>query len=98
MVEALHKRGCQVHPTREAIARCPSCGGDFCRECVNDHEGRLLCAACIQQIKAAVQEPTQKKESRLRLTMLFSLCVLALWSMLYFAGRLLLVVPMETHD
>lgn len=98
MTEPLHQQRCKIHPAREAMARCPSCGGDFCRECINDHDGRMLCADCIRQVKAAVETPADTEQSGLRLAVYCALCVLGVWSLLYFAGRILLLVPMETHE
>lgn len=43
---------CWNHESREAVCRCPLCGRSFCRECVTEHESRLLCAGCL---KAAAQ-------------------------------------------
>jgi hypothetical protein len=43
----LRRRRCLHHPAREAAARCPGCGRDFCRECVGEHARRWLCAACL---------------------------------------------------
>ena len=34
---------CLFHPLREAAARCPHCGGTFCRECVTDEDDKLAC-------------------------------------------------------
>lgn len=39
---------CWNHEAREAVCRCPACGRSFCRECVTEHERRLLCAACLR--------------------------------------------------
>ena len=39
---------CWNHEAREAVCRCPQCGRCFCRECVTEHEARLLCAACLR--------------------------------------------------
>ena len=47
---SLRQQRCVLHPEREAVARCPECGRFFCRECVTEHEGRLLCAACIGRL------------------------------------------------
>ena len=44
---------CWNHETREAVCRCLGCGRSYCRECVTEHEGRLVCANCIG--KAAAQ-------------------------------------------
>lgn len=38
---------CQQHPGQAAAARCPSCQQSFCRECVTEHDGRMLCLACF---------------------------------------------------
>src|SRR5271154_6856469 len=41
---------CLFHPRREAAARCPHCGGTFCRECVTDEEGKLACPPCLRRM------------------------------------------------
>src|SRR4030095_7031886 len=38
---------CLNHPEREAAARCPRCRRYFCRECVAEYRGRMLCAECM---------------------------------------------------
>jgi hypothetical protein len=38
---------CVHHPDREAAARCPECSRFFCRECVSEHDDRVLCASCL---------------------------------------------------
>jgi hypothetical protein len=44
---SLRHARCLFHPLREAAARCPHCGGTFCRECVTDEEGKLACPPCL---------------------------------------------------
>ena len=58
---ALQQR-CWNHERREAVCRCPECGRSFCRECVTEHEARLLCAACL----LALSRPAQRRTSGLR--------------------------------
>ena len=29
------------------MSRCPSCKRFYCRECVTEHDGRLLCVQCL---------------------------------------------------
>lgn len=41
---------CLFHPLREAAARCPHCGGTYCRECVTDEDGKLACPPCLRRL------------------------------------------------
>ncbi len=41
---------CMNHPSRGAAARCPDCENYYCRECVTEHEGRVICAGCMKQM------------------------------------------------
>jgi len=41
---------CLFHPLREAAARCPRCGGTFCRECVTDEDDQLACPPCLRRM------------------------------------------------
>jgi len=41
---------CLFHPLREAAARCPHCGGTFCRECVTDEDGKMACPPCLRRL------------------------------------------------
>lgn len=53
----LTRQRCWNHPEREAAARCPSCGQFYCRECVTEHAGRMVCAACLRKQFAAERRP-----------------------------------------
>jgi hypothetical protein len=41
---------CYNHAHREAAARCAECRHFFCRECVSEHDDRVLCAACLRKL------------------------------------------------
>lgn len=84
---------CQHHPSRPAAARCPSCGGFFCRECVTEHDGRMLCASCLARSPTTVKRPRVRPFRALAALAGFA----ALWGSLYLLGRLLLAIPSETH-
>jgi hypothetical protein len=43
------RQQCWNHETREAVCRCPGCARSYCRECVTEHEARLLCAVCLRK-------------------------------------------------
>jgi hypothetical protein len=53
---------CLFHPLREAAARCPHCGGTFCRECVTDEDDKLACPPCLRRMT----RPPAPKPSRVR--------------------------------
>jgi len=40
---------CHHHAEREAVARCPECGFFYCRECVTEHDDRVICASCLRK-------------------------------------------------
>jgi len=63
MTAPLVEQRCWNHELREAVCRCPGCGRCFCRECVTEHEERLLCAACLKT--AAGSAPTRRRRRSL---------------------------------
>ena len=93
----LHTRRCARHATREAAARCPACGEFFCRECVVEHHGKLLCAACLAK-RTAVVEHRRQRWLGVRRAVRLAAGAVALWLVFYWIGALLLKVPPEMHD
>ena len=79
---ALRHARCLFHPLREAAARCPHCGGTFCRECVTDEEGKLACPPCLRRFA----RPPAPKASLARLfrEVLAGLTALACLAALFF--------------
>lgn len=47
MSQTLARQRCWTHAQREAVSRCPECKRFYCRECVTEHDGRLLCVQCL---------------------------------------------------
>ncbi|HEU5411909.1 MAG TPA: hypothetical protein VFU57_12875 [Candidatus Acidoferrales bacterium] len=82
-VSGLRHARCLFHPLREAAARCPHCGGTFCRECVTDEDDKLACPPCLRRMA----HPVASKSSRiLRFRqMLAGLTALACLVVLFFA-------------
>jgi hypothetical protein len=74
---------CLFHPLREAAARCPHCGGTFCRECVTDEEGKLACPPCLRRM-ARPPAPKASLTRRFR-QVLAGLIALAALMALFFA-------------
>lgn len=50
MVSPLAQSRCFQHVSREAVARCPQCERFYCRECVTEHEGRMICRSCLDEL------------------------------------------------
>lgn len=87
---------CSNHASREAVARCPECGRTFCRECISEHEDRVICAFCLKRL-------SKKTVRRYRLVGLVRLAqilvgVLLLWSSFYLLGKALLAIPSSFHE
>ena len=95
---AITLQRCLHHGEREAIARCPECGQFFCRECITEHEERVICASCL----AKITRPAAPRVRRFRLAALrpwaaaFSGVIVA-WLVFYCLGRILLALPSESH-
>ena len=96
MIADLQKR-CWNHEHREAVCRCPECGRAFCRECVSEHEARLLCAACLAR---AAQTAPRKPHPLRRLApaaMLLAGMLLA-WIVLFGAGESLIILGQRAEQ
>ena len=89
MTPALIQQRCWNHDTREAVCRCPQCGRSYCRECVTEHESRLLCAACLKSL-AGKQSQTSRRLIRFTpAAMLVGGLTLA-WCFFFAAGETLI--------
>lgn len=96
-MQDLVKRRCFNHPDREAVARCPECGRFFCRECITEHEDRVLCAACLGKLSAA----PKSKRKRLALITRFvqsAIGIWLIWIFFYYMARILLSIPSSFHE
>ncbi len=99
----LTRQRCAIHLEREAAARCPSCERFFCRECVTEHDGRLLCAACLRALLAAAQRPARARRAwkkplwnAARAVVLAS-SLFASWFFFHLLGHKLTSLPDEFH-
>lgn len=92
-MEGVSHQRCLNHPLREAVARCPNCASFYCRECVTEHEGRVLCAPCLRREVARATRP--KRPLFVRLLRIFpaGLGLLTAWLFFYLLGRGLLLLP-----
>jgi hypothetical protein len=88
---------CFHHEFREAASRCPVCLRYFCRECVTEHEDRVLCAECLKKIVAR-EGAHQGGFRRVLRVMLPVAGLLMAWLFFYALGRTLLLIPAAVHD
>lgn len=93
----LEELRCILHANREAVAKCPSCSRFYCRECVVEHGGKMLCKSCLDQASAE----TEAKRSSLGGWLLsgLSICISVFITTYAFflLGRLLLSIPEDFH-
>ena len=90
MMTGLHQR-CWNHDRREAVCRCPECGRSFCRECVTEHDARLLCAVCLQRLTRAVR-PASSGLRKLVPTAMTIAGILLAWVIFYSAGEAMILI------
>jgi hypothetical protein len=96
-VTGLHTRRCVRHTTREAAARCPACGDFFCRECVVEHDGKLLCSGCLAK-QTAARDQRRERLAGMRRGLRAVAGAAALWLVFYGIGALLKKIPPDLHD
>jgi len=93
----LRQQRCYHHPQREASARCPECKHYYCRECITEHDDRVVCASCLAKL-------TRKKEKRAESWALIprlALVVVAfifVFLVVFFVGDALLAIPSKFHE
>ncbi len=97
MRAGLQQQRCHNHMGREAVARCPSCGFYFCRECITVHDERILWASCLRKQSVKVERPRRNFAPLARTVVAFFGLVTA-WFFFYTIGRVLLATPTRFHE
>jgi hypothetical protein len=88
---------CWNHGLREAVARCPECGHPYCRECVVEHDDRVICAGCLAKLTAP-SVPRRRVTATPILRGAGALVGLFVaWFIFFSVGRMLLSVPAKYH-
>lgn len=94
---SLAQQHCLNHSAREAVAQCPECRHFFCRECIVEHDDRVLCGACLRKVAA----PKTNTRRPWRVLMDAALTLAGMVTALlffYWVGQLLLMTPTSFHD
>jgi hypothetical protein len=93
----LSQQHCLNHSAREAVAQCLQCRHFFCRECVTEHDERLLCASCLGKL-AKVEGPRRHPFRALARIGLSVAGLLTATLFYYWVGQILLMIPTSFHD
>ena len=96
MEDVLHQRCCN-HMLREAVARCPECRRYFCRECVTEHDDKVLCAGCLHKKMIPKGSGLTRYSGVVRI-LHFLLGTILLWIFFYYLGQILLSLPSAFHE
>lgn len=97
-MSTLTKQRCRLHGHREAVARCPQCEKFFCRECVTEHDGRVICQPCLTEL---LQEDVKERSpiwGRIGGILGAGAGFMLAWWVFYMIGRVLLSIPSMFHD
>jgi hypothetical protein len=91
-----HQR-CFNHAVREAVARCPECGQYYCRECITEHDDRVVCSACLKNL---TRLPLTKRPAFVQVLRLAqcALGILIVWFFFFLIGAGLLKIPASFHE
>lgn len=96
-MQNLVQQRCFNHAAREAVARCPECRGFFCRECITEHEDRVVCAICLKKL---TQLPLTRRRAFVHV-LHFTQCLLGVvvaWFFFFLIGQSLLALPDSFHE
>ena len=96
MPSLAHER-CFHHALREAVARCPECERFFCRECITEHDDRVICASCLKRLVARAGSSGARWSWLVQLGQCLAGLMLC-WIVFYYAGRALLAMPSSFHE
>jgi hypothetical protein len=96
-MDNLATQRCFNHALREAVARCPSCGQFFCRECITEHDDRVICAACLGKL-ASAQSPRRRALAGFLHAVECALGIVLVWFFFYLIGEGLLKLPTSFHE
>ena len=96
-MNALATQRCFHHSLREAVALCPECRHYYCRECITEHDDRVICATCLRKL-AVVTEKKRVSFAWVPPLLQLSFGVGVIWLFFYFFGAALLSIPSSFHE
>lgn len=96
-MQELSGQRCFNHGWREAVAYCVDCDRYYCRECIIEHEERMICAACLAKLSAG-RAKRRAYFSLLSRPIFLFLGFMTVWLFFYLAGKGLLALPSKFHE
>jgi hypothetical protein len=97
-MSALARQVCLNHPHREAVARCMQCTRFFCRECIADYDGRLICGSCLHKLASARVKAARTWPATMRAVAKSLAGFTLAWLCFYTVGRALVQLPSTFHE
>lgn len=96
-MQNLLQQRCFNHAAREAVARCPECSQCFCRECITEHEDRVVCSACLKKL---AHVPLARRPAFIKILRVAQCAasIVAAWFFFFLIGDLLLKIPTSFHE
>lgn len=93
----LSTKKCRRHASREAAALCPECKNYFCRECVTEHDDKVICSDCLSRLNLAGHSSSSA------LSWVFHgfwgfLGLFIVWLLFYGLGKFLVALPSSFHE
>lgn len=89
---------CFNHANREAVARCLTCERFFCRECMTEHDGRVICAGCLSELFGEHRQDRLSVARAMAVTGAVTLAFVFVWGVFFTVGQLLLLIPSSFHE
>lgn len=97
-IQTTSEQCCYHHPNREAVVRCPVCHHLYCRECVTEHEDRMLCSRCLGQLTGVKSRRSISWLARMAIPAQGFFGFFVLWYIFYLIGKVLLSIPHDFHE
>ena len=91
------EKKCLLHPEREAAAVCLECGEFFCRECITEHEGRVMCSRCLSEIESG-EKRKKARFKKLRKGLQLAAGLIIIWAVFFHLGKAVVETPASFHE
>ena len=95
-VSFLHQQRCFHHASREAAARCLECQRFFCRECITEHDDRVICTACLARVTTAAH-PGRRRWTAFARFVPAVLGIFLAWLCFHAVALVLMKIPSDFH-